>query len=202
MPAPCHQSRSSIDLGVSKPQTPAPRRTKPSPPRLQHSPSLPNIWHVLFKPNLTPPVDSTFYRFPPHSRPLPAHMSYATRDTTQNPDLSSAPSSQPSQPPSNTPRNIQSKIRRDDMSSALEKLSLKGRGPRRSNIKATPSYTRKRQWKDRDPSQHLLTPPLTPSSSIRTTASADSADGKPDDKAQVLQDLQEPSATRFLYVSR
>lgn len=88
------------------------------------------------------------------------------------------------------------------MVSALESLSLKGSDTRSSTIKTTPLYTRKRQRKDRDASQHLLTPPLTPSSSIRTTASAGSADGKPDDKVQALQELQEPEATRFLYASK
>lgn len=85
------------------------------------------------------------------------------------------------------------------MASYIEKPSLKGSESRR-NLKNTHSYTRRRQRKDRDASQHLLTPPLTPSSSIRTTVSTDSTDEKPNDKAQALQELQEPEATRFLYL--
>lgn len=80
------------------------------------------------------------------------------------------------------------------------KLSLKADDSRRISIKATP--TRRRQRGDREPSQHLLTPPLTPSSSIRTTASADSIDARLGDKVHVLQELHEPEATRFLHVNR
>ena len=101
------------------------------------------------------------------------------------------------QPP---PKIPQEKYTLDDMASSLEKLSLKGSEPRHTHMRMTHSHSRRRQRKDRDTSQLLLTPPLTPSSSIRTAASTGSADGKPDDKVQTLQELQEPEATRFLYV--
>jgi hypothetical protein len=129
-------------------------------------------------------------------------MSSATTNPAHTSDSSPTKVSvPPSQPPPNTPQKIQSDSRHNDLASGLEKLSLKGSDTRRSAIKTTPSYTRsKRQRKDRDVSQHLLTPPLTPSSSIRTTESADSAEGKSDDKAQSLRELQEPEATHFIYV--
>ncbi|XP_006461170.1 hypothetical protein AGABI2DRAFT_192701 [Agaricus bisporus var. bisporus H97] len=125
--------------------------------RLQHSPSLPNIW------------------LPPHSRP----SRMATVPTS--PQGNSDPST-PAAPQTEGPH----------------KLSLKADDTRRISIKATP--TRRRQRGDREPSQHLLTPPLTPSSSIKTTASADSIDARLGDKVHVLQELHEPEATRFLHL--
>ena len=116
-------------------------------------------------------------------------MSALPPDSTQSPDTP--------QPPPKIPHE---KYTLNDMASTLDKLSFKASEPRHTHMITSHSYTRRRQRRDRDTSQHLLTPPLTPSSSIRTSASTDSADPKPDDKVQALHELQEPQATRFLYV--
>ncbi|KAK0485878.1 RNA recognition motif 2-domain-containing protein [Armillaria novae-zelandiae] len=104
-------------------------RKREHPPRLQHSPSLPNIW------------------FPPHSGPLPAKLSAIPRDNLHL----------PATPPA---------------------LATSFALPR-------PDQTRPRVH------SKLLTPPLTPSSSIRT---ADSHDDAPPQRAN-------PDATRFLLIS-
>ena len=142
---------------------------------LHHYPTFRTSW-----PHTNPPLSLSFFlsRFPPYSR---QSMSVLPPDNTQTP-------------------NPHEKHSLNDLSSTLDKLSFKPSEPRHSHMKSTHSYTRKRQRRDRDTSQHLLTPPLTPSSSIRTSASTDSADPKPDDKVQALHELQEPQATRFLYV--
>jgi hypothetical protein len=44
------------------------------PTRLPHSPSLPNIWFVIFLFWIFRPVLNFVYRFPPHSGPIPGEM--------------------------------------------------------------------------------------------------------------------------------
>ncbi|KXN85367.1 Meiosis protein mei2 [Leucoagaricus sp. SymC.cos] len=183
MPAPCLPSRSSIDLGVPKSLTQTGHKhARPHPPRLQHSPSLPNIW------------------FPQHSRSLPTSMLSTASNPIQNPARSATPSAPSSQQSPNAPQNPQSKSHHEERPTAHENVPLKSSDSRRNAIKTTPSYTRRHQRKDRNPPQHPLTPPLTPSSSIRTNASTDSTDGNSDDKIQTLQEMQEPEATRFLHL--
>jgi len=114
-------------------------------------------------------------------------MSLLPTDNVQTPD-----------PPQLPPTISHEKYTLNDMPSTLDKLSFNPTEPRHTHMKTL--HTRRRHRRDRDTSQHLLTPPLTPSSSIRTSASTDSADPKPDDKLQALHELQEPQATRFLYV--
>ncbi|PBK74462.1 hypothetical protein ARMSODRAFT_591204 [Armillaria solidipes] len=106
-------------------------RKREHPPRLQHSPSLPNIW------------------FPPHSGPLPAKLNAIPRDNLHL----------PATPPA-----------------LATSFSL----PR-------PDHAR--------PHVHskLLTPPLTPSSSIRTADDLDDA--------TTLNQRANPDATRFLLIS-
>ena len=47
MSNPTSQSRLSVDLGAGKKLVTS-RSVRQNPPRLQHSPSLPNIWQVFF----------------------------------------------------------------------------------------------------------------------------------------------------------
>lgn len=126
-------------------------------------------------------------------------MSSTAQNSSINSNRSSTPPAVASHSPPTTPQNLLPKPCDDGIASAVERLSVKSNGTRRSINKATGLHTHKRQRKD---APHLLTPPLTPSSSVRTTASAESPDGKQDDKVQALQELQEPDATRFLYVSQ
>ncbi|KAK0212760.1 hypothetical protein DFS33DRAFT_1269485 [Desarmillaria ectypa] len=112
-------------------------RKREHPPRLQHSPSLPNIW------------------FPPHSGPLPAKLNAIPRDNLHLPATPPALTTSFSLPrPADTPKA-----------------------------------------KNARPHVHskLLTPPLTPSSSIRTADSLDDA--------TTVKQRANPDATRFLLVS-
>ena len=153
----------------------------PNAPNYLHHVSITLHHYPTFRtslPHTNLPLELSYFltRFPPYSR---QSMSVLPPDNTQTPH---------------------EKYSLNDMASTLDKLSFKASEPRHTHMKTTHSYTRKRHHRDRDTSQHLLTPPLTPSSSIRTSASTDSADPKPDDKVQALHELQEPQATRFLYV--
>ncbi|KAG7439993.1 uncharacterized protein BT62DRAFT_938424 [Guyanagaster necrorhizus] len=115
-------------------------RKREHPPRLQHSPSLPNIW------------------FPPHSGPLPPKLNAIPRHNLHL----------PATPPA-----------------LATSFSL----PRSPILTDTPNTKHAR------PHVHskLLTPPLTPSSSIRTADSLDDAT-TPRQRAN-------PDATRFLLIS-
>lgn len=122
-------------------------RKREHPPRLQHSPSLPNIWYFISYKLYNKFIFLS--RFPPHSGPLPAKLNAIPRDNLHL----------PATPPALT-----------------TSFSL----PR-------PDHTR--------PHVHskLLTPPLTPSSSIRTADDLDDA--------TTLNQRANPDATRFLLVS-
>jgi hypothetical protein len=171
------------------PSSPLPDSTKSQPPsRLQHSPSLPNIWFV--RPQSLHFSAQLYHRLPPHSRPPYMSSVSPSPQHKSDPSTPAAPQNPASKSPEGAPLP------------ALDKVSLKGNDIRHISIKATPLPTRRRQRNDREPSQHLLTPPLTPSSSIRTTASVDPTDGRPEDKIHVFQELHEPEATRFLHVSK
>ncbi|KAK0461185.1 RNA recognition motif 2-domain-containing protein [Desarmillaria tabescens] len=112
-------------------------RKREHPPRLQHSPSLPNIW------------------FPPHSGPLPPKLNAIPRDNLHLPATPPALATSFSLPrPADTPK---AKLARPHVHSKL------------------------------------LTPPLTPSSSIRTADSLDDA--------TTVSQRANPDATRFLLIS-
>jgi hypothetical protein len=171
------------------PSSPRPDSTTSLPPsRLQHSPSLPNIWSVLH------PFSSfsaqLFHRLPPHSRPPIMSAVSPSPQHKSDPSTPAAPQKPASKSPEGAPLPTS------------DKVSLKANDTRHISIKASPLPARRRQRNDREQSQHLLTPPLTPSSSIRTAASADPADGRPEDRILVLQEQHEPEATRFLHVSK
>ncbi|KAF8638043.1 hypothetical protein AX16_010675 [Volvariella volvacea WC 439] len=158
-------TRSSIDLGHSRNRNPNELATasthlpRPPPPRLQHSPSLPNIW------------------FPPHSGPIP------NKCFTGN----SSPPRRPLTPPAlgATENSTQNSVQQE-MPPETKKMSGDGSNkpvpaaPPRGGSPAPTDPSRiqtmhKRPQPDRVESHPLLTPPLTPSSSIRTTASHDSS---------------------------
>ena len=189
------QTRSSIDLGVSQVhsslrrlQTDLSPRIHPA--RLQHSPSLPNIWFVLSFFFGILPV-SVFlicsYRFPPHSGPIPREMA------TNFPRSSTPPLSL-----------------RDDTPTASSSVEQHPRHfkydpPFRKSSALAKTHARRRT--ERDQPHALLTPPLTPSSSIRTTASRDSASariqqGREQDDVVFKEEICDTDldSTRFLLV--
>ncbi|KAG6903026.1 hypothetical protein C0995_007459 [Termitomyces sp. Mi166 len=146
------QSKSSVDLGVGSscndPEAKA-NNTRSHPPRLQHSPSLPNIW------------------FPPHSGPIPPQFEEMAREPLRR--LSTPPC-----PDANL------------ATSSLAKSSAeKGSNHRRESLsfdhaehmlQARPLKISMRRRADREQGHNsLLTPPLTPSSSLKTAPSSDSA---------------------------
>ncbi|KAF7315581.1 RRM domain-containing protein [Mycena indigotica] len=122
------------------------------PPRLQHSPSLPNIW------------------FPPHSGPIPPHLADAVTNLKR-----------PSTPPST----------KQEPSSAPD-VPTKDNSTTKSMSHLRVNY---------DQSNVLLTPPLTPSSSLRTVASIESVvSGASSVGESVLSDFDTVS-TRYLMIS-
>ncbi|KAJ7647239.1 RNA recognition motif 2-domain-containing protein [Roridomyces roridus] len=108
---------------MSSPPTDEKQSLRPHPPRLQHSPSMPNIW------------------FPPHSGPIPPRLTEASGKVLER----------PATPPSSTDPNTDAQTVAED-----PKLNIR----RRINY---------------DQPAVLLTPPLTPSSSIRTAGSIESS---------------------------
>jgi hypothetical protein len=159
MSSTCSQTRSSIDLGVSQVHSSLQRlqsdlSPRIHPARLQHSPSLPNIWFVisLF---VIPILEICSYRFPPHSGPIPREMA------------------------TNFPRSSTPPLAlRDDTptaSSSAEQYTCHFKYDPSIRKSSALSRTHARRRTERDQPHALLTPPLTPSSSIRTTASQDSA---------------------------
>ncbi|KAJ3516432.1 hypothetical protein NLJ89_g1135 [Agrocybe chaxingu] len=135
---------------------------RPHPSRLQHSPSLPNIW------------------FPPHSGPIPREMVKNETATLQGPSAPSSPKinpstmlSSPSEKPDARPRHVKY--------ASIDPVYRK---------KTTSAKTHARRRTERDQPHSLLTPPLTPSSSIRTTASRDSREG-----TSAQQDHEEPNTS-------
>ncbi|KAJ3764029.1 RNA recognition motif 2-domain-containing protein [Lentinula raphanica] len=142
-PSPSLSSKQSGSprLGNQKP-------TRSLPPRLQHSPSLPNIW------------------FPPHSGPLPTKLDKMPRDDLHlscDPDSFAKQLSQHAQ--SNTEKHVKPKPSlvcfREKPQANYPHVKLD-----------THKLPRRRQQRVENESHKLLTPPLTPSSSIRTTASS------------------------------
>ncbi|KAF8070530.1 hypothetical protein FPV67DRAFT_1025632 [Lyophyllum atratum] len=177
------QTRSSIDLGVGKSHANALAKTKVPinhPPRLQHSPSLPNIW------------------FPPHSGPIPPEFEEIFRQPLQRPstppsvESNGVPTSSTNRTaPQNDPEHVES-FSFDDLATNLQQTA--------------PLKIQRRRRIDRDQGygHSLLTPPLTPSSSLRTTTSVDSA-GNTGATSEAIQETHlneaDYQSTRFLLLS-
>ncbi|TFK73993.1 hypothetical protein BDN72DRAFT_789982 [Pluteus cervinus] len=166
------QTRSSIDLGQSrnKPVVDSNKKSaltaRTQPPRLQHSPSLPNIW------------------FPPHSGPLPPRL-----------NGSEDPLCRPVTPPL---RAVDAQPERRPSLTEITDGKLMASLP----VPRAQKSGKKRPV-DCEQDNALLTPPLTPSSSIRTTASHDSTASRPEKDApsfggSLLGCSLDPSCTRFL----
>ncbi|KAF9481522.1 hypothetical protein BDN70DRAFT_919730 [Pholiota conissans] len=117
------------------PQTQSELPRPPHPPRLQHSPSLPNLWSP---------------QSPDQDKSLKEHCKHQ----------SIHPSPQ-DKPPATMAEPQTRHVKYASISPALSKVSV------------MKTHTRRRT--ERDVPHALLTPPLTPSSSIRTTASFESS---------------------------
>ncbi|KAJ3790848.1 RNA recognition motif 2-domain-containing protein [Lentinula aff. detonsa] len=120
---------------------------RPHPPRLQHSPSLPNIW------------------FPPHSGPIPPKLNSMSRDNVQV--LSDSEFSE-----KHEKKQLEHK---PSLISFREKTQIS-----RPHVKIVSGKQPGRRQRVENEPHKLLTPPLTPSSSIRTTTSVDSSVGHRD----------------------
>ncbi|KAJ7703102.1 hypothetical protein B0H17DRAFT_1127438 [Mycena rosella] len=128
------------------------QRPRPHPPRLQHSPSMPNIW------------------FPPHSGPLPPRLIESGNGVLKR----------PSTPPSPVDSNVVKVIARvdsvtlsHDAQTQLCDVETVAEREQLQSLAASTKTNRRRRM-NYDQSNVLLTPPLTPSSSIRTAGSIDS----------------------------
>ncbi|KAF9012409.1 RNA recognition motif 2-domain-containing protein [Cyathus striatus] len=123
------------------------------PARLQHSPSLPNIW------------------FPPHCGPIP-------------PEIESSSQRTPTGPMPDSADNISTSsftVGRDRLSMDISEIKNEDSTTSPDSfVKSMPAlYAKKftnRQRADRQRTNSLLTPPLTPSSSIKSTQSTTSYD--------------------------
>ncbi|KAG5648520.1 hypothetical protein DXG03_003131 [Asterophora parasitica] len=156
------------------------KATRNHPPRLQHSPSLPNIW------------------FPPHSGPIPpqveAIISRTPLQRPSTPPLVEAhiePNQLPPSPVNTSPQTSDHRESLDDLGECLQQtMPLKIQRRRRLDHDQGHGYS-------------LLTPPLTPSSSLRTTTSVDSASNT--DTTEYIKDVHGDEAdyesTRFLWIS-
>ncbi|KAG6832636.1 hypothetical protein H0H92_014472 [Tricholoma furcatifolium] len=135
------------------------------PPRLQHSPSLPNIW------------------FPPHSGPI------------QIEGVSREPPRRLSTPPFPDVDLVSSTSTEKNMCHR-ESLSL----DLVEHLQQTrPLKIQMRRRVDRDHGHSLLTPPLTPSSSLKTATSSDSAIDRDHETTQKSQvDETDRKSSRFL----
>ncbi|KAF8236469.1 hypothetical protein L208DRAFT_1375985 [Tricholoma matsutake] len=162
-------ARPRDNLDTSKP-------TRVQPPRLQHSPSLPNIW------------------FPPHSGPIPPQFEDATREPLQRPSTPLAINSGPT-PSSSTPVDLQWAMEHRGTLS-FDDLFMPN---------TQPLKIQRRRRVDREHGHSLLTPPLTPSSSLRTATSIDSASAveplnDADTSSEPHGDDANHESTRFLLV--
>ncbi|KAJ7217958.1 RNA recognition motif 2-domain-containing protein, partial [Mycena pura] len=142
---------------------------RPHPPRLQHSPSMPNIW------------------FPPHSGPIPSQLIETCRDLFKRPPT----------PSSNDQKPV------DDCDVSVHTPAADEEPSRRQCL---PASTR-RSHINYDQPNILLTPPLTPSSSIRTATSIESNVSYKTGVANLQrppreEDISDPdtNSTRFLII--
>jgi len=137
-----------------------------------------------------------FYRFPPHSGPIPREMAANNSHDFQRsptPPLSSRIDVSP--PASSSTEQRPRHIKYASIDPTFRKTS-------------TLPKTHARRRTERDQPHALLTPPLTPSSSIRTTAGQDSAasaavqQGRDLDDVGFKEEICDPDlgSTRFLLV--
>ncbi|PFH51560.1 hypothetical protein AMATHDRAFT_3009 [Amanita thiersii Skay4041] len=178
MSNPASHSRLSIDLGGGKHLVTS-RSMRQNPPRLQHSPSLPNIW------------------FPPHSGPIPSGVIDGARHRLQRPTTPPPHMISPSQPKT----ALHSAI--DDSSARLEKPSSATHPSTKCDQRGPPPG-KNDKWRRTDPDalHPPLTPPLTPSSSIATRSdSIGTRDTDTQATSYVEESDGENEATRFLLVS-
>ncbi|CAA7259119.1 unnamed protein product [Cyclocybe aegerita] len=160
----------------------APNVHRPHSSRLQHSPSLPNIWYVaagllfLYFTSLTiflilcGQVSPAFWSYPSRNgEKRDGHIARTFRPLFPKIHLLSSPSEKP-----------------DARSRHVKYASIDPVYRK----KTTSAKTHARRRTERDQPHSLLTPPLTPSSSIRTTASRDSREG-----AGTQQDHEEPNTS-------
>lgn len=180
------QPRLSIDLGAPTLKT-IPTEVDISQPtgrihpaRLQHSPSLPNIW------------------FPPHSGPIPPEI------------MSKDFFLRPSTPPAAT-TDEDLLIKHSPTISSIQPPRLRAKHvptePHAHFVLGPDSIKpQRRRRREREQPVSLLTPPLTPSSSIRTTTSLDSSASHREklnndkDDADTFSEIRDPDtkSTRFL----
>ncbi|KAJ6499986.1 RNA recognition motif 2-domain-containing protein [Mycena vitilis] len=120
---------------------------RPHPPRLQHSPSMPNIW------------------FPPHSGPVPPRLA-PTCDLLKRP---------PTPPPCGDSNVSEVDSGRSDPSTLSTDPKAPADGVAEEEPSAPTTKANRRRRIPFDEPAVLLTPPLTPSSSIRTAASIESS---------------------------
>ncbi|KAL0956523.1 hypothetical protein HGRIS_002663 [Hohenbuehelia grisea] len=164
-------------------------RTHPA--RLLHSPSLPNLW------------------LPPHSGPIPQHLQHLARKSLHQPATPPAPM------PSFAPQDVASDSRFPDSHTDSQRNDTRDAhsaddGTHEDDINASDQHKvsilvqkNSRQNRENTHQNILLTPPLTPSSSIRTTTSIDSValshvSTAPSDVS--ASESIENNATRFLLV--
>ncbi|KAF5380411.1 hypothetical protein D9615_004493 [Tricholomella constricta] len=183
MPSTNSQSRSSVDLGVRESPLLKTKAARNHPPRLQHSPSLPNIW------------------FPPHSGPIPPQFEVISRAPLQRPSTPpfAEANGEPKQPPSPAKPPPSRKF-----SDHRESLSFDDLSEYLHETKPLKIQRRRRLDREQGYGHSLLTPPLTPSSSLRTTTSVDSTgitDSNSDSIRDVHSDEAEYQSTRFLLLS-
>ncbi|KAJ7251524.1 hypothetical protein B0H12DRAFT_641759 [Mycena haematopus] len=149
-------SEPAMPSNSSVPGQPSPDGNQPPrvhPPRLQHSPSMPNIW------------------FPPHSGPIPPRLIEHCGDLLKRPPTPLPPSVHTALKDVNTrddtvthDAQTQADGIAEEESSQLQILPASAKGNRHRRL----NY---------DQPNALLTPPLTPSSSIRTAGSVESSVG-------------------------
>ncbi|KAJ7901931.1 hypothetical protein B0H14DRAFT_1260999 [Mycena olivaceomarginata] len=140
-----------VNSGAGQPRPDAKEPLRPHPHRLQHSPSMPNIW------------------FPPHSGPIPPKLIENCGDLLKRP---------PTPLPSSVYKALKAvTIRNDGATQDVQIQADDLAGKESSHLRALPASAQgsRRRRLDYDQPNALLTPPLTPSSSIRTAGSIESS---------------------------
>lgn len=137
---------------------------------------------------------NTLPRFPPHSGPIPPQFEDATREPLQRPSTPLAINSGPT-PSSSTPVDLQWAMEHRGTLS-FDDLFMPN---------TQPLKIQRRRRVDREHGHSLLTPPLTPSSSLRTATSIDSASAveplnDADTSSEPHGDDANHESTRFLLV--
>jgi hypothetical protein len=157
------------------------------PLRLQHSPSLPNIRYVVPQSHYTRTNSKAFFRFQPHSESS-LRPTVETRKDCEGNRLNSPMSSSLETDASFTKKTPQHRETQsiDDVASYIREIARPSqkKHQRRATGKA-------------DLNQALLTPPLTPASSLKNVTGADSAT---EDLEESVSSRYDTRATRFLLV--